>query len=144
MARRINFIHRAVKIPPWDDQNLFSTHLRYRGQRERSIINKSIVGTRGGISYVRASVTFFRILANETIGEKWYGDSEEKSQPAARAAPLVNFAPFNSIWKVSRGNSIEISFIRLSKSGTSYRACWGRLHSYRAMQRNMNLQEFTI
>lgn len=45
MTRRINFIRRAVKNPR-DDQNLFSAHLRYRGQRERSIINKSIVGTR--------------------------------------------------------------------------------------------------
>lgn len=45
MTLRINFIRRAVKNPR-DDQNLFSVHLRYRGQRERSIINKSIVGTR--------------------------------------------------------------------------------------------------
>lgn len=104
-----------------DDQNLFSTHLRYRGQRERSIINKSIVGTRQ--YFISESVTFFRILANETIGGKMIQRFQEKSQPAARAAPLVNFAPFNSIWKVPRGNSIEISFIHLSKSGTSYRAC---------------------
>lgn len=114
---------------PGRSESVFRASTISRTARERSIINKSIVGTRRGVSYLRASA---RARARYIFPHSRERNHRGKNDTAilgkiaargARAPPLVNFAPFNSIWKVSRGNSIEISFIHLSKSGTSYRAC---------------------